>query len=207
MKTRDRILEASLRLFNEEGATKVSTNHIATELEISPGNLYYHFKSKEQIIDWLFRRFESRIDPLINNKENIQALDDWWLSIHLSLEVVCEYRFLFRDLDFLVREFPSFATRVRKLTLRRLQGARRQCGDLADAGVLQATNEDLELLALHIVFTETCWLTFANLLTDGRRTQPQSGLAAYHVFTLLGPYLADEESRHYLNYLRSKYLT
>src|SRR6266536_2569583 len=60
MKTRDRILETALRLFNEEGAAKVPTNRIATELEMSPGNLYYHFRQKEQLVDRLLRRLTNR---------------------------------------------------------------------------------------------------------------------------------------------------
>jgi AcrR family transcriptional regulator len=169
MKTRDRILETSLRLFNEAGVAKVSTNRIATEAEISFGNLYYHFKNKGQIVEWLFRHF------------------------------------LFRDLDFLMREYPAVAARARKLTLRSLRGARRQCDELANAGVLRASDEDLEMLALHIVFTGTCWLSFANVLPDNASGQPPSALAAYHMLSLLAPYLA-EEPRQYLNYLRSKYL-
>lgn len=205
MKTRDRILETSLRLFNEIGVAKVSTNRIATELEISFGNLYYHFKNKGQIVDWLFRRFENRLEPLVQGAESIRALDDWWFSVHLALEIVYEYRFLFRELDYLVREYPPVAARARNLTLRSLRSARRQCDELASAGVLRARDEDLEMLALHIVFTGTCWLSFANVLPDDATGQPPSGLAAYHMLSLLGPYLA-EEPRQYLNYLRSKYL-
>mgnify|MGYP006189992069 CR=1 FL=1 len=51
MKTRDRILEVSLLLFNEEGESGLSSVDIANALEISPGNLYYHFKGKDAIID------------------------------------------------------------------------------------------------------------------------------------------------------------
>jgi AcrR family transcriptional regulator len=64
-KTRDRILEAALRLFNDDGLPGVSTHRIAAELGISPGNLHYHFKSKRLIVGWLFRRFEDRLAPCL----------------------------------------------------------------------------------------------------------------------------------------------
>ena len=61
MSTKERILDASLALFNELGERKVTTNHIASHLQISPGNLYYHFKNKQAIIFALFERYEERV--------------------------------------------------------------------------------------------------------------------------------------------------
>ena len=59
MPTRERILDVALALFNDAGTAPISTNHIAAAAEISPGNLYYHFRNKEQIVQSLFERLFS----------------------------------------------------------------------------------------------------------------------------------------------------
>ena len=56
MKTSDRILATAARLFNDQGERNVSASDIAVELDISPGNLYYHFKGKDGILAALFQR-------------------------------------------------------------------------------------------------------------------------------------------------------
>ena len=66
MKTRDRILECALLLFNQRGESNISTLEIATELDMSPGNLYYHFHGKEPLIMELFTRFKNELAPLLN---------------------------------------------------------------------------------------------------------------------------------------------
>ncbi len=205
MKTRDRILLAGLRLFNEEGAAAVSTNRVATELEISPGNLYYHFKSKLQIVEWLLRRFEDEMRPFASAPESVAALDDLWLALHLAFEKISEYRFVYRDADFLMREYPQLAPRLQRLTAAWLATLRRLYHGLVAQGVLRAAPDEIDLLALHTTFTMTCWFSYARLMPETLGPDNDSGRAAYHILTLLGPYLEDD-SRQYLAYLRHKYL-
>ncbi|MBO0217341.1 helix-turn-helix transcriptional regulator, partial [Vibrio sp. Vb2880] len=54
MKTRDKIVYAALELFNQHGERNITTNHIADHIEISPGNLYYHFRNKQEILREIF---------------------------------------------------------------------------------------------------------------------------------------------------------
>jgi AcrR family transcriptional regulator len=204
--TRSRILETALDLFNAEGVAKTSTNHIAAELAISPGNLYYHFKNKEQIAEWLIRRFETRIETVTAAADSVAALDDLWLTVHLSLEAIHAYRFIYRDIDFLMRECPKIGQRVRNITSRSVQAMQRMCHRLAAASVIRASPEDLNSIALQMVFTATCWLTFAKLLPDGDAQSQNAGRAAYQVLTLLAPYL-EPDAHLYLTYLRSKYVS
>ena len=205
MKTRDRILDAALRLFNQEGVAKVSTNRISTEIEISSGNLYYYFKSKEQLVEWLFSRLEREILPFTTGGASLVALDDVWLALHLSFETIEKYRFIYADIDYLTREYPRLGERIKMLTAGAINSMRAMCGSLAQTGVIVAEDDQIDSLAFHIVLTATCWSTFVKLMPVKDAGALEPGLAAYHVLTLLNPYLAPE-ARHYMNYLRGKYL-
>jgi AcrR family transcriptional regulator len=59
MKTRDKIIDTAIRLFNKRGTKAISTNRITAATGISPGNLYYHFRSKQDIIRAIFEQMDA----------------------------------------------------------------------------------------------------------------------------------------------------
>ena len=65
-RTAERILEVTLELFNRFGEPNVSTTLISAELNISPGNLYYHYPAKDELINSLFDRYERSLSELLN---------------------------------------------------------------------------------------------------------------------------------------------
>src|ERR1051325_32375 len=100
MKTRDRILECALQLFNEKGEPNVSTMEVANEMGISPGNLYYHFHGKEPLILGLFERFQGELAPCRHPPADVKlAPEDSWLFLHLIVERLPHSRFLFQALS------------------------------------------------------------------------------------------------------------
>lgn len=204
--TRERILQTSLALFNAQGLAAVSTHRIAAELEISPGNLHYHFKAKQLIVDRLFRRFEDRLELLNGSSDTVRAIDDLWLALHLRFEAIDAYRFVYRDMAYLCGEYPELGQRAQALTAQNLLAAQALCETLVAGGVIDATAEEAQMLALQMVFTTTCWLSFERLV-PGRDALQQAdpGLAAFYTLTLVSPYVS-RESRAYLDYLRGKYL-
>lgn len=106
--TRNRILVASLLLFNEHGEPRTTTNEIADEVDISPGNLHYHFPRKELIVAALLDEFRADARRVLTAPHQAEvSLDDFWVFLHLLLEFTAAYRFLFRDLETLGESYPK----------------------------------------------------------------------------------------------------
>lgn len=109
--TKTKICESAKKLFNEQETLSVTTNHIAKEAGISPGNLYYHFKNKEEIILFLYQNLSTQFESLntfegiILNKNPIQALHK---IFEYYADIFFEYRFLLRDSMVLIALYPSF---------------------------------------------------------------------------------------------------
>jgi AcrR family transcriptional regulator len=195
----------ALKLFNRDGLPQVSTNRIATELDISPGNLYYHFKNKGQLVQWLFRRLERELAPLATQGASLSALDDVWLALHLTFETIEKYRFVYVNLDHLGHEYPDIGARIRLMTAETVKTTRAMCQNLARTGVISAESQQIDSLAFHIVLTSTCWCTFVRIIQMQQTKSALASFAAYHALALLDPYLTPQ-ARHYMNYLRGKYL-
>ena len=66
MNTKERIIATAIDLFNLHGTKAISTNHIAREMGISPGNLYYHFRSKNDIIRSISDNFSNELGSVFN---------------------------------------------------------------------------------------------------------------------------------------------
>ena len=139
-RTRERILEASLALFNTRGEPNVTTNHIADELEISPGNLYYHFRNKDDIIEQLFAQYEERIDRALTTPEGrLPGLEDIWLQLHLVYECIWEFRFLYRDLVDILSRNRKLRLHFARILKRATDSATEVMRGLVQAGVMRAS--------------------------------------------------------------------
>ena len=203
--TRQRILDASLALFNEQGEPNVTTNHISDELEISPGNLYYHFRNKDDIIEHLFQRFEERMDSaLVAPEGRLPNLEDIWLQLHLVFECIWEYRFLYRDLVDILSRNRHLRLRFARILKRGAGNATGIMRGLVRAGVMRASAAEIEGAATNILVLATFWLIFASV-RGVRYEQLAFLLGIVQVMMLVSPFMRDEERLH-LNTLSQAYL-
>lgn len=206
-RTVERILAGSLRLFNEHGEANVTMGMIAAALGISPGNLYYHFRNKEKIVEALFQRFESRIDidPPAGG-DAAHAIEDLWLFVHLALEAIWDYRFLYRNLDDLAARNRKVRDHLNRLFDRNHAAIVSLCDNLVAARAMTATPEEIRVLARNALLVATYWLNFHSLRERRPDLSPANlGLAAYQVLALVAPYLRGGARAH-LDELRRRYL-
>ena len=98
-RTAERILEVTLALFNRFGEPNVSTTLISAELGISPGNLYYHYPAKDELVNTLFDRHAQALSELMPAAAGVENVEDAWLFLHMLFEATWEYRFLYRDIN------------------------------------------------------------------------------------------------------------
>ncbi|MFN7455031.1 MAG: TetR/AcrR family transcriptional regulator [Pseudobdellovibrionaceae bacterium] len=105
MKTKDKIIAVSIELFNRSGVVAITTNHIAKEMDISPGNLYFHFANKEEIIRQIFRQMQKETYQLWLSKKNGKLLPPLEV-IEMNFELFWKYRFFHREMYYLRRKDP-----------------------------------------------------------------------------------------------------
>src|SRR5690606_16088292 len=109
LKTKERILQLSLQLFNERGERSVTTNHIAAELSMSPGNLYYHFRNKNEIIKELMEQYQKEtLEMLALPDDRLLDANDKIRYFQVLSSQLWAYRFLHRDVYNLVEINDDF---------------------------------------------------------------------------------------------------
>ncbi len=197
MKTREKILHTSLLLFNEEGESHVTTVDIANELDISPGNLYYHFKGKEVIIENLFEKFEDSFSDILHApiKKELK-IEDSWYYLYVVFEEMYHYRFIYQNLSDLLQRYESINKQFRKLLNLKFQTASSIIASLREEQVLAIDDATVEILINNIVMTITYWIAYSNL-RDGKQTeQILLHKGVFQVLSLIAPFLSQGKAEY-----------
>jgi len=195
-RTRERILETSLALFNRFGEPNITTANIADEMHISPGNLYYHFRNKDDIVGELYAALEAKLAPLFTPPESrAPDVEDLWFMLHLLFEQMWAFRFFYRDLIELTSRNRRIAMRFAQLTRKGESTVIELCRGMRAAGTMRASDREITAIAQNVVIVATYWMSFqrtTNPPLAGSPPDDQSGMsldrAAYQVLALIAPF-------------------
>lgn len=208
LKTKDRILQISLQLFNERGERSVTTNHIAAELGISPGNLYYHFRNKHEIIKKLMHQYQVETLEMLSLPEDRPLTTNDKINYFQVLSgQLWNYRFIHRDVYHLVESNEDFKKIYPRFAGQVMQQGQRIYQAFVDAGLMKMTPSEIEALIINLWIVLTNWTNFLYMsghISDNNHLEEKWVWQALRQMVFLeGPYLMGESRATYEQLLES----
>ncbi len=209
-RTAQRIAEVTLELFNRFGEPNVSTTLISAELNISQGNLYYHFPSEDALVNHLFDGYEAAMLGLLDAAADVHDVEDAWFFLHSLFEQVWNHRFLYRDLNNLLSGNRHLETHFHAVLERKTQAFRQLLESLAAAGLMRIDPDSVETLSASMSVMATYWLSYEYVRNPRQALEPASASLALsrgakHVLALLTPYMASPQLQAHLQSLTAAY--
>jgi AcrR family transcriptional regulator len=202
LKTKERILQLSLQLFNERGERSVTTNHIAAELNMSPGNLYYHFRNKSEIIKQLMEQYQGEtLQMLALPDDRLLDANDKIRYFQVLSSQLWAYRFLHRDVYHLVENNEDFRKMYPRFAGQVMQQGQKIYQAFVDAGLMQMTSSEIEALIINLWIVLTNWTNFLYMsghITDSNTLEEKWVWQALRQMVFLeGTYLRGESRETY----------
>jgi len=189
--TKSRILDAALALFNEQGTANVTTNHISEALGMSPGNLYYHYRNKAEIVRGLFARIQGEwavnyaVPPA-----TMPSVSMMETMVAGNFDIQARYRFFFRDLTLLLNADPELRAAYQANREAGLGNTKFLISLFVDAGVLNPVGDaqDIDDIAQLLWMVGDFWLVFKD--TGGAEFSPADNDQGVRLFRrILTPFL------------------
>ena len=202
-RTAERILEVTLDLFNRFGEPNVSTTLISAELSISPGNLYYHYPAKDELINALYDRYEAALGELLNAADGVRDVEDAWFFLHTLFELIWTYRFLYRDLNDLLSKNRRLEMHFQSVLKNKTRAIRALLDGMSRTGAVRIDSREVDATATSMVVVLTYWLSYEYVrdprhALEGEAAQRALLRGAHHVLHLLVPYLEPAQRTHLL---------
>ncbi len=194
MTTKDRILKTALELFNQQGTDAITVRHIAKEMNISHGNLCYHYPNTDAIIEGLYHQMVTVLNQKIGAAGSTQLdLQTVYVISRESFQVFYEYRFLMLDYVRIMRRVQPVYQHYQELMCQRKLQFSQMFRILVANKLLkpeQFAGQFDAYLVQAFVFGDF-WISNAEVLYQGPEDEK---VAYYHriYFDALVPYLTEQ---------------
>lgn len=185
-----RILDYARQAFNERGVAAVGIREIARDLGLSPGNVSYHFATKEALIAAMVREGHAENTAILQPPPRMRDFPELHRILLTIMRRDLDNRWLLRDYASLLVTMPSFRDLHEQL-----QGPRQArvdrviedlvAADLLDADRVQARSAELRLQLFTQVFF---WLPAAVVSAPERDPAESLNASARAVMALFLPY-------------------
>ncbi|WP_281222576.1 TetR/AcrR family transcriptional regulator [Photobacterium sanguinicancri] len=207
MKTRDRIIMAALELFNERGESNVTTNHIAAHLGISPGNLYYHFRNKEEIIHSIFDEYASDLRTRFQPQSEFDATAESLLQyLDAVFMLMWRYRFFYANLPNILRRDEGLQSKYLAAQENLHQNMMALMESFKQGGLLDLDDRELLSLTNTLKLVASSWICYQTTQAPGAQiTKTVIYQGVLQVLSIVRP-LTTEKGRERVQQLETHYV-
>ena len=202
-KNRERILTASIELFNQSGVVAITTNHIAEHLQISPGNLYFHFRNKEEIIQELFDQMCRAVYDVWMVQRKLHTFASPREMMEATFTVFFDYRFFHREMYHLRRKDPVLARKWKTHINKSARLLQAYYAYWVKMGVMAKVDDPAEkrMISDVVLITSSSFLQFFES-PQKPATKRAIHQGVDHILRLLMPYYAESHKKVALASLR-----
>lgn len=196
MSTRELVIEKAIELFNRDRSTNVSTNMIAAEAGISPGNLYYHFKNKEEIIRIIYDKLVESMDPIFYDPEfalSETGIVNFFQRLNIRLY---EFRFFYLEISVLLRNDPQLKVYYVERAMRLMERLEEVFVSWVKLGIMKPipTERERRILARNVWTLGQLWITYTDILAD-QISLEQVYEGIWHFHSIIRPYFTAKSNR------------
>ncbi|AUC16518.1 hypothetical protein BTO06_15770 [Tenacibaculum sp. SZ-18] len=197
------ILETAKTLFNERGYSQVTIRMIALKLNMSSGNLNYHFKKREDIFEALYFEMAAEFDERINVLSKIEiSIEQVKNDVERSMKRMLDYSFFWTDLYNLLSINVKVQEHFQEVYKKRINGCFLLFKKMKEKDLMIDSSFEFEydFLADRMINYGNTWLYSGSLYPN------KLNLANidYHIHTFLSilfPYLTFKGKREFQNLL------
>lgn len=134
--TQNLIIQTAIELFNEHGTKAISTNRIADECQLSRGNLHYHFRTKEEIIQTIFQRIDREMDDSWYEDHEHPSMEYTHFMFARQIDLIWRYRFFYRELYSLLQNDARLKLLFMDCRKKRMKEVRRYFDEMVKIGLM-----------------------------------------------------------------------
>jgi len=167
LNTKQKILQASIRLFNENGMANVRLQQIAKEIGISVGNLAYHYKNKEFIVEAISEELYQEASEVLSTYRLFPNLMDFDNQLTKYFGFIQKYPFYFLDLIEIDRNYPRVQSKRQVLISKMISQIRKRFDFNHQRGIIkeEPAADRYDCIATTIWVLITFWIP-QNLLAS-----------------------------------------
>jgi len=206
MKTKGKVIQGSIELFNLHGERNVTTNHIAEHIGISPGNLYYHYRNKDDIIRSIYKLYERNLDQMfLPQDSNSSGMDEMMYYLDRVFYSMWEFRFFYANLPDILARDNDLHERYLVAQKSLYQRIIATLTEIRDQDYITLDDEMIEDLAHTLRLVVSFWVSYQHTQSLTKITQSTISKGVLKVLNIVKGYLTESGLAH-INEIEKNYL-